>query len=115
MPRKDQLQSIADPLLFLALLLFIIEVAERRTSFLSLLLGMISRAKGGKKAAPAAKQKSQTGKAARKFPENRIKVSELLQDEKPQTKQIKGSEIEDSGFTGALRKAKNQAGKRTKK
>ncbi len=115
MPRKDQLQSIADPLLFLALLLFIIEVAERRTSVLSLLSGLISKAKTGKKEAPPAKQKLQAVKSARIIPENRATISELLQDEEAQAKQINEPVKEDSGFTGALRKAKNQAGKRTKK
>jgi hypothetical protein len=108
MPDTVQYQSIAELLLFIALVLFVLEVAERRTAVLTILYERLVRMIQRK---PTEKQ---TLQAVMSSAEKGVKlVSRLDEPEKEVEKSI--VEPEEEGFSQALRKAKTKADKRTQK
>lgn len=108
MPDTVQYQSIAELLLFIALVLFVLEVAERRTAVLTILYERLVRMIQRK---PTEKQ---TLQAVMSSAEKGVKlVSRLDEPEKEFEKSI--VEPEEEGFSQALRKAKTKADKRTQK
>ena len=105
MPATVQFRNISDWLLFFALLLLFLEIAERRTALLSILLGRLSRRQG--EIAPVAKN---VGEKIAWHPVSEAKTTTPAEAPlEPQT----GVDKPQSGFAGALKQAKKQAGKRT--
>ncbi|HNX74557.1 MAG TPA: VWA domain-containing protein [Candidatus Rifleibacterium sp.] len=120
MPARIQFRDLSGGLLFLALLLFVLEVAERRTAFLGLLLDAIKRRKTH--VAPVIADSSQvagdsavknTGQpaVAANTPQALIRPSDQPDAPVVPTQQLPAP---DKGFAGALKTAKKQAGKRTR-
>ena len=109
MPETRQYKSIADPLLILALILFLIEVGHRRTAFLNLIFSGSYR-KNYNSAASGADNiaeksfKTAVDKSFQDYNKDENKFSEE-QESKKKNKQ---------NFSSALQRAKNKAGKRTK-
>jgi Mg-chelatase subunit ChlD len=124
LPQKVQLRSFSTELLFLALLVFLVEVAERRTAALSVFLSwlklLIKTRSAGKIAAgiiaekgvslPAAVVSSEKT-AGKTFEKITGMQSTNTTDE--QAKTVVPPE-QQAGFTGALKSAKKQAGRRTR-
>ncbi len=107
MPETLQYKSISEFLLMLAMILFIVEVAERRTAILTIVLNMALR-----------KNRSLAGKPvlqAEKRAEEKIssRLDQVQSVGVPDAEKVEKPVAQEAGFAGALKKAKNQAGKRT--
>lgn len=121
MPARIQLRDLSAELLFLALLVFILEVAERRTAFLSMLLGLLANIRKIRKPGPAVtaaaapvlapagessmNKQSQSFQEIEKSFEQKVAVAQ----DPPSPENSKSD-----GFTTALKSAKKQADKRTR-
>ncbi|MGM0598552.1 MAG: VWA domain-containing protein [Candidatus Rifleibacteriota bacterium] len=109
MPETRQYKSIADPMLLLALILFLFEVGHRRTAFLNLIFSKAYRkqysadASGDNK-----KSESSVRKTSAKIYQNDSGSGIKDQKQHPPEKENKKT------FSSALQRAKNKAGKRTK-
>jgi len=124
LPAKIQFRSLAEELLFLALLLFIIEVAERRTGFLTMLFAMLRKFAGERQrlavpqavTMPAAAVSSPVvGGDEKKIPENSIEKA-ILMTESPAAPSAPSPENSSQpGFSQALKTARKQADKRTRR
>ncbi|HNS10064.1 MAG TPA: VWA domain-containing protein [Candidatus Ozemobacteraceae bacterium] len=124
LPAKIQFRSLAEELLFLALLLFIIEVAERRTGFLTMLFAMLRKFAGERQrlavpqavTMPAAAVSSPVvGSDEKKIPENSIEKA-ILMTESPAAPSAPSPENSSQpGFSQALKTARKQADKRTRR
>jgi len=123
LPAKIQFRSLAEELLFLALLLFIIEVAERRTGLLAILLARLRTFAGGRqqlKVAPAATLPTAAvssplaGVKEKKAPENGTE-KELTLTEPPAAAVQPPENSSSPGFSQALKTARKQAEKRTRR
>jgi hypothetical protein len=110
MPSTVQFRNISDWLLLCALLLLFLEIAERRTALLSILLARLQRQKKESPPVPAA-----AAAAGEKIVWRPVsgsdKTTPVEAQAEPQTDVVKP----DSGFVGALKKAKKQADRRTGK
>ncbi len=112
MPETVQYQSIAEMMLILALCLFIIEVAERRTNILTIILSAILKWREGKPVLKPVEVIPSVSEA--------IKVKSRLDEIKPGAPSepettVPAEPKEKSGFAGALKQAKNKAEQRTRK
>jgi hypothetical protein len=106
MPSTVQFRSIADWLLLCALLLLFLEIAERRTALLSILLARLQR----KQKEPASSTTVAVGeKVAWRPLSGADKITPVEAQAEPQTDVVKP----ESGFASALKKAKKQADRRT--
>ena len=124
LPAKIQFRSLAEELLFLALLLFIIEVAERRTGFLTMLFAMLRKFAGERQrlavpqavTMPAAAAFSPVvGGDEKKIPETSIEKA-ILMTESPAAPSAPSPENSSQpGFSQALKTARKQADKRTRR
>jgi Mg-chelatase subunit ChlD len=123
LPAKIQFRSLAEELLFLALLIFIIEVAERRTGLLAILLARLRTFAGGRqqlKVAPAATLPTAAvssplaGVKEKKAPENGTE-KELTLTEPPAAAVQPPENSSSPGFSQALKTARKQAEKRTRR
>ncbi len=105
MPETVQFHSIAELLLLLAICLFVVEVAERRTSVLTIVLNYFMKKSSGK-IVPVVSGEVKVEKT--------VDVSrfDTVSEEKPKSQEPQPNE---GGFAGALKKAKNQADRRLKK
>lgn len=106
MPETIQYHSIAEILLILALCLFVVEVAERRTAVLTVVLNYFLNRKNDAAILPPIKSETSKEKVVSRLDSVAVTADEA---QKPEAQKP------DSGFAGALKKAKNQAGKRTRK
>lgn len=122
MPAKVQLRDFSGELLFLALLLFLIEVAERRMAVLSVFFGWIkllvksrqsTKTASASIAANSMSAKSESVKSADK-PAEKIAASESPDDDAEKAQPVKPSPEKQQGFAGALKTAKKQADRRTR-
>lgn len=105
MPSTVQFRSISDWLLLMALLLMFLEIAERRTALVSLLLARLQRQSKEPATAVAA-----TGEKTVWRPLSQAeKTTPVEAQSEPQTDVVKS----EPGFTGALKQAKKQADRRT--
>jgi hypothetical protein len=109
MPKTRQYRSIADPLIILALILFLFEVGHRRTAFLNILF---SKAFRKKDAADTFADNKISESPVRKTSVN-IYQNDPGQDNKDK-KQSPPEKENKKTFSSALQRAKNKAGKRTK-
>jgi hypothetical protein len=107
MPSTVQFRNISDWLLLFALLLMFLEIAERRTALLSILLGRLQRQK--KEPAPAVAATAAGEKIAWRPLSGHDKTTPVEAQNEPQTDVVKP----ESEFAGALKKAKKQADRRT--
>ncbi|GAB4271914.1 MAG: VWA domain-containing protein [Candidatus Rifleibacteriota bacterium] len=114
MPDTVQFQSVSEPLLYLALFLFILEVAERRTSILTLLVDVVLRKKSG--IGSQAKEQNEAGPEEfyEKVKASRLDKPDILKSAKETEVKSSAKASNEEGFTKALKKAKNQAEKRTR-
>ncbi len=105
MPRRTQLRNISDRLIFLAILLLILEVAERRMALLTLMMVAVkSRKKKPVPVMPKSQEDAATPKDGSGF------TAEYVQ---PGAKTEASDEsAESEGFSSALKDAKNKAGRR---
>jgi len=108
MPSTVQFRNISDWLLLFALLLMFLEIAERRTALLSILIGRLQRQQ--KQPAPVAASAG-SDKVAWRPISGPDKTTPVEAQSEPQTDVVKP----ESGFAGALKKAKKQADRRTGK
>ncbi|MDD2997928.1 MAG: VWA domain-containing protein [Candidatus Riflebacteria bacterium] len=109
MPSNIQFRGLSGELLFLALFLFILEIAERRTAVLSLFADKLRRRRGKKKSA-----------SFRRAADIEAPVTSIVTlDQSPKIvaeipDKAESSPVNnDSGVAAALKKAKKDAGKRT--
>ena len=116
MPETVQFQSVSELLLILALALFVIEVAERRTGILSLAFAaFMSWFKS--RSTKALLQKRKEGRPSMSSEKVEAKLDKLDSAFKAEQADslATAKEAPGKGFLGALKKAKNQAEKRTRK
>ncbi|MBU1107045.1 MAG: VWA domain-containing protein [Candidatus Riflebacteria bacterium] len=107
MPSTVQFRNISDWLLFLALLSLFLEIVERRTALLSILLGRLQRRQSEN--VPITKA---AGEKNVWRPASEAKTTTPVEaNSEPQTDVVQSK----PGFAGALKQAKKQAGRRTGK
>lgn len=121
LPATVQFRNLSGELLLLALFIFLLEVAERRTGALTILLKYLRRQaeRPHRASVPAAiavnttaAEKIVTGGQLSK-PAAAVPVAEILRDDSEETPVAPPPA--DSGFSNALKQAKKHAGQRTRK
>lgn len=114
MPATVQYQSVSEALLYLALILFILEVAERRTSLLTLVLESMKRSGLARnKLTKAFESGNKMGSTEKVVPVSSIDKPKRL--DKADEVAVSEKDVPANGFSSALKRAKNLADKRNKK
>jgi hypothetical protein len=109
MPEKLQLKSLAEALLYLALLFFVIEVAERRTAVVSIISDRLLRRRKQLVDHDVVETKSSTASKSKIV--SRFDAPGFMQNEQEPEPTNKEKE-KNEGFLGALQNAKKRADKR---